>query len=90
MSEPEVLTATSPLHSPAHTSSQQEQTGGAWGAQAVKRLTLDSRTGRDLTVCEFEPLRSRPVFLSNRHSAGPAGAADQLVCTVRLCLWIKC
>ena len=29
--------------------------GGAWGAQAVKRLTLDFGSGRDLAVGEIEP-----------------------------------
>ena len=28
---------------------------GAWGAQSVKRPTLDFGSGRDLTVREFEP-----------------------------------
>ena len=28
---------------------------GAWVAQSVKHLTLDSGSGHDLTVCEFEP-----------------------------------
>ena len=28
---------------------------GAWVAQSVKRLTLGFSSGRDLTVCEFEP-----------------------------------
>ena len=30
-------------------------TRGAWVAQSVKRLTLDFRSGHDLTVCEFKP-----------------------------------
>ena len=29
---------------------------GAWVAQSVKRRTLDSSSGHDLTVGEFEPL----------------------------------
>ena len=28
---------------------------GAWVAQSVERPTLDFGSGRDLTVCEFEP-----------------------------------
>ena len=29
--------------------------GGAWVYQTDKRLTVDSSSGHDLTVCEFEP-----------------------------------
>ena len=28
---------------------------GAWVAQVIKHLTLDFGSGRDLTICEFDP-----------------------------------
>ena len=31
------------------------KTGGTWVAQSVECPTLDSGSGHDLTVCEFEP-----------------------------------
>ena len=34
--------------------------GSAWVVQSVKHLTLDLRSGHDLTVCEFEPLPPPP------------------------------